>query len=246
MDASRYGDRIADRYDDQHPFVADVEAEVALLATLAAPGNRALELGVGTGRIAIPLAARGVAVTGIDISSRMLERLAQKPGGERVRAVLGDMGEVAVDGEFDLVYVVFNTFFGLTTQEAQVRCLQRVAARLAPGGKLLVEAFVPDASLFTRGQAFRTLHVGDDTVVAEASRHDAVAQRVDTNLIYLSHGKPVDVVPVRIRYAYVPELDLMARFAGLSLQARWAGFCNEPFGPTAGTHVSVYTRAIGG
>lgn len=245
MDPSAYGDRIADRYDDAHGFLGDVDPQVTLLAELAAPGNRALELGVGTGRVAIPLAARGVAVTGIDVSSRMLARLGAKPGGERVRAVLGDMAEVAVDGEFDLVFVVFNTFFGLTTQEAQIACLRHVAAHLAPGGKLVIEAFVPDAALFTRGQAFRTIAVGDDSVIAEASRHDPVTQRVDTNLVYLSHGKPVDVVPVRIRYAYVAELDLMARFAGLSLWARWAGWRKEPFGPGAGSHVSVYTRAAG-
>lgn len=177
MDGATYGERVADRYDDEHGMVGDDAPQVALLAELAAPGNRALELGVGTGRVALPLAARGVAVTGIDISPKMLARLAAKPGGDKVHAVLADMAEVPVDGEFDLIYVVASTFFGLLTQEAQLGCLTRAAARLAPGGKLLVEAFVPDPTLFTRGQAWRTRRVDDDRVIAEASRHDPPRSR---------------------------------------------------------------------
>jgi SAM-dependent methyltransferase len=241
MDSSTYGERIADRYDEGHKLLGSTSAEVELLVGLAAPGLRALELGVGTGRVAIPLAERGVAVTGIDSSPKMLAKLAAKPGGDKVRTVLGDMSEVAVDGPFDLVYVVFNTFFGLFTQEAQVDCLTRVAARLAPGGKLLIEAFVPGPARFTDGQTFRTVTVSDDRVVVEASRHDPITQRIDTALVYMTHGKPIDLVPIRIRYVHVAELDLMARVAGLSLHARWAGWNREPFGPGSGGHVSVYS-----
>jgi SAM-dependent methyltransferase len=213
---------------------------VELLAGLAAPGLRALELGVGTGAVAIPLAQRGVAVTGIDISPKMLARLAENPGGDKVRTVLGDMQEIGVEGSFDLVYAVSSTFYGLFTQEAQVECLTRAAARLAPDGKVLIEAFVPDPARFSGGQAFRTVSVGEDRVVAEASRHDPIAQRIDTSRLYLRQGQPVDMVPVRIRYVHVAELDLMARVAGLALHSRWAGWNREPFGPGAGMHVSVY------
>jgi SAM-dependent methyltransferase len=242
MDASTYGERVADRYDQEHPFLGYGEAQAALLAELAAPGNRVLELGVGTGRLALPLVQRGLSVTGIDSSPAMLARLAAKPGGDQVRTILGDMGEVGVTGEFDLIFVVFNTFFALLTQEAQIDCLARAAARLAPSGKLLIEAFVPDLARFTSGQAWRTLRVEDDRTVAESSRHDPITQRVDTNLLYFARDRPVDIVPIRIRYAHVAELDLMARVAGLALHARWAGWNREPFGAGAAKHVSVYTR----
>jgi SAM-dependent methyltransferase len=242
MDASTYGERVADRYDDEHRFLGDVAPQAALLAELAAPGNRVLELGVGTGRVALPLVERGLAVTGIDSSPAMLARLAAKPGGDKVRAVLGDMGDVGVAGDFDLIFVVFNTFFALLTQQAQIDCLARAAARLAPGGKLLIEAFVPDHRMFTSGQAWRVLRVEDDRVVTEASRHDAVTQRVDTNLVYFTQDRPADLVPIRIRYAHVAELDLMARVAGLALHARWAGWSKEPFSSGAAKHVSVYMK----
>jgi SAM-dependent methyltransferase len=241
MDSS-YGDRIAHRYDDQHGSLGSAEPPVTLLAELAAPGNRALELGVGTGRVALPLAERGISVTGIDCSAKMLARLAAKPSGDKVRALLGDMGEVEVDGEFDLIFVVSNTFFALLTQEAQIACLTRAAARLAPGGKLLLEAFVPDLTMFERNQRLRTVSLDDNHVLAEASRHDPITQRIDANQLYFAHGQPVDIVPIRLRYANVSELDLMARVAGLTLDARWAGWNKEPFGTGATTHVSVYTR----
>ena len=241
MDSS-YGDRVADRYDEQHGFLGSAAPTVALLAELAAPGNRALELGVGTGRVAIPLAERGVAVTGIDCSEGMLARLAAKPGGDKVRTILGDMKEVAVDGEFDLIYVVFHTFFALLTQAAQIACLERCAARLAPDGKLLLELFVPDLSKFEHNQRFWTRSVDKDHVWAEASRHDPIAQLVESNQLYFTHGAAVEIVPIKLRYANVPELDLMARVAGLTLQARWADWDKAPFGSGAGQHLSVYTR----
>ncbi|HEY2746582.1 MAG TPA: methyltransferase domain-containing protein [Polyangia bacterium] len=240
---SSYGDRVADRYDEQYGSLGSADATVALLAELAAPGNRALELGIGTGRVALPLAARGIAVTGIDCSEKMLARLAAKPGGDKVRTVLGDMGEVAADGEYDLVYVVFNTFFALLTQDAQIGCLERAAARLAPGGKLLVEVFVPDLTRFEHNVRWFPRRLDGDGVLAEASWHDPIAQRVDSNHIYLEQDQSVHIVPIKLRYANVPELDLMARVAGLALHARWAGWNKEPFGNGSQKHVSVYARA---
>ena len=245
MDASTYGERVADRYDDENRLVGAVaEDVVALLAELAAPGNRVLELGIGTGRVALPLAARGLAVTGIDSSPKMLARLTAKSGGDQVRAVLGDMEAVAVDGEYDLVFVVANTFFALLTQAAQIACLTRAAARLTPGGKLLIEAFVPDHAHFDKGQNWRTLRVDDERVVAEASQHDLVAQRVDTNLVYLTQDRTVDIVPIRIRYAHVAELDLMAHVAGLTLHARWAGWSKQRFGAASRQHLTVYAKPL--
>lgn len=241
MDPSSYGDRVADRYDDEHRPLGNTDVQIEILAELATPGNRVLELGIGTGRVALPLVERGLAVTGIDASSRMLARLAAKPGGERVHTVLGDMSEVDVDGEFDLIFCVANTFFGLLTQEAQIACLTRAAARLARGGKVLIEAFVPSHAVFTNGQAWRTIRVDDSRVVAEASRHDPITQRVDTNLLYLEQDRAVDIVPIRIRYAHVAELDLMARVSGLALHSRWADWVKTRFGGGAGMHVSVYT-----
>ena len=243
LDASTYGDRVADRYDDEYGPLGSDAPPVVLLAELAAPGRRVLELGVGTGRVALPLGERGLDVTGIDVSSRMLARLAAKPGGERVRCVLGDMSEVAVAGEFDLIYCVASTFFGLLTQEAQLGCLERAGRHLAPDGKLLLEAFVPDATIVTRGQTWRTKRVSDDGVVAEASRHDPIAQRIDSNVVYLERDRGVDIVPIRLRYAHVAELDLMARVAGLTLRSRFADWTRTPFGAGAAGHVSVYARS---
>jgi hypothetical protein len=166
------------------------------------------------------------------------ERIADRYDDEH--QVLGDVGQQGVAGEFDLIFCVASTFFGLLTQDAQIGCLTRAAARLAPDGKLLIEAFVP--TIFANGQGWRTVHVDDDRVVADASRHDPIAQRVDTNRLYLAQDRPVDIVPIRIRYAHVAELDLMARVAGLTLEARWAGWRKEPFGSGASTHVSVYSK----
>jgi SAM-dependent methyltransferase len=241
MDASSYGDRIADRYDDDYRSLGTTDPQILVLAELTAPGNRVLELGIGTGRVSLPLVERGIDVTGVDASSRMLDRLAAKPHGDKVHAFLGDMAEVSVAGQFDLIFCVANSFFGLLTQDAQIGCLTRAAERLAPGGKLLIEAFVPNLAMFTNGQSWRTRRVDDDRVIAEASQLDAIAQRVDTNVLYLEHGRAVDIVPIRIRYAHVAELDLMARVSGLVLHSRWADWSKAPFRSDSGMHVSVYT-----
>src|SRR6266511_3017464 len=149
-----YGDAIADVYDEWTgggPYGA-ADATVDFLARLAGEGGTALELGIGTGRIAIPLAARGVAVTGVDASARMIEKLRAKPGGADLPVTMGDMAQVPVEGSFDRVYVVASTLYCLTDQDSQLECLARAAARLRPGGHLVVEAFVPDPTRFDRGQ----------------------------------------------------------------------------------------------
>jgi len=241
-DARTYGDRIADVYDEMYGELFDSDATVAHLAELAGDG-RALELAVGTGRIALPLRQRGVDVTGIEISEAMVEKLRAKPGGTDIPIVMGDFGDVDVDGHFDLVFVVFNTLFALTTQDDQVNCFANVANHLTNGGVFVVEAFVPDSTRFTRHQTVGVDSLGPDRVHLEASRHDPVTQTVDSQQVVLRQGEPVEMYPVSIRYAYPSEMDLMARLAGLRLLNRWGGWGSEPFTSESKVHVSLYERA---
>jgi hypothetical protein len=201
-----------------------------------------VELGIGTGRIALPLAARGVDVRGVDASPQMVARLRAKPGGATIPVMIGDFGDLAVEGRFALVYVVFNTFFGLTTQEAQVRCFQRVAERLTDDGVFTLELFMPDMTRFANGQNFLTNRVGTDQVTLDASLHDPLTQRVTTQHIVLS-ASGVRLYPIQIRYAWPSELDLMARLAGLDLRHRWSNWRRDPWTAASGKHISVYGRA---
>ena len=237
--AATYGERIADVYDEWHGFLG--ESGVELLAELAGTG-RALELGVGTGRIAIPLAARGVETHGIDASPAMVARMRAKPGGERVAVTIGDFADVAAPGEFALVYVVFNTFFALLTQDEQVRCFQNVAGKLSAGGVFLIEAFVPDLSLYDHGQSVRAASITTDEVNIQASRLDPVAQTIMGQQV-IGGAKGVRFNPIKLRYAWPSELDLMARLAGLRLRERRGGWLREPFDARSAKHVSIYERA---
>jgi SAM-dependent methyltransferase len=236
---STYGDRIAAVYDDLYARL-DTEDCVEMLEELAV-GGRVLELGVGTGRVALPLAARGLAVTGIDASEAMVDRLRAKPDGGDVSVVIGDMADVAVSGTFSLVFAVFNTFFGLLTQEDQLRCVARVAERLTPGGRFVMEAFVPDLGRFDRGQRLATDAVGVDSVRIESAVHNPVEQRVEGATVVVGNGG-MRVLPHAIRYAWPSELDLMARIAGLRLEYRWGGWRREPFTGSSTRHVSVWVR----
>lgn len=237
--AETYGERYADTYDEWHDMPAGEAVEA--LRELAG-GGRALELGVGTGRVAIPLAAAGVEVHGIDASPSMVERMRAKPGGERVRVTMGDFADVDAEGQFSLVFVVFNTLFMLLTQEEQLRCFRNAAARLAPGGVFVVEAFFPDVSRYEGGQVVRTISLADDQVILEVSQHDAARQHVMSQRVVLGGGV-VSLFPIQIRYAWPSELDLMARLAGLRLRERRGGWRREPFDSRSGKHVSVYERA---
>jgi SAM-dependent methyltransferase len=242
FEPTAYGESIAAEYDTWPGTPPTAEATVAFLADVA-PGPRLLELGVGTGRIAIPLVERGFEVTGVDVSEAMVARLRTKPGGDRVAIAMGDMADVPVDGEFDLAYVVFNTLWGLTTQEAQVRCFASVARHLSPGGLFVVEAFVPDLGLFDRGQRVSAERVEIDLVQLATARHFSAEQRVVNQHVQLRPDGSIRFFPVEIRYAWPSELDLMARLAGLRLRDRFAGWEREPFEDASGTHVSVYERA---
>lgn len=240
-DPSTYGDRIADVYDEWFGAPEDAEAAAGFLSGLAGPGP-ALELGIGTGRVALPLLRRGTAVHGIDASEAMVERLRAKPGGGDVPVTFGDFAEVDVGDAFTLVHVVFNTFFALLTQEDQIRCFANVARRLDTGGMFVVQTFVPDPARFVSDQLARTKRVGADEAVLECSRHDPVRQRIDSqNVVMRESG--ARLYPVSIRYAWPPELDLMARLAGLRLRERWADWSRSPFNARSGGHVSVYERA---
>lgn len=231
-----YNERCADVYDQWFGYFD--EAAVDVLEGLAG-GGRALELGIGTGTVALPLAARGVEVHGIDSSEEMVARLRAKPGGDLIPVTLGDFSEVGVAGEFSLVFVVYNTLFALQTQDEQVRCFRSVAARLRPGGAFVVEAFVPDLAQLSAGRGVRLLHMTDDRVGIKIYEHDPVGQKLRSRHVVFTDGGS-RLFPVEVRYAWPSELDLMARLAGLRLRARWAGWRGEEFGARSEKHVSVY------
>lgn len=242
-----FGDRWADVYDERtarRPGPDAARAAVDGLAGLAG-GGRVLELGIGTGRIALGLVERGLEVHGIDASEAMLAELRRKPGGATVPVTMGDFADVEADGRFDLVFVAFNTLFALTTQDDQVRCFGNVARHLTDDGVFVIEAFVPDLGRFDRGQTVRALHVGADGVDLEATAHDAAAQTVTSQLIVVTEAG-IRLLPVHLRYAWPAELDLMARLAGLTLRERWAGWDRSPFTSASGAHVSVYGRPRAG
>jgi SAM-dependent methyltransferase len=237
-DAATYGERMAEVYDEWFAVPPDTEETVEFLSDLAGPGP-VLELGIGTGRVALPLAQRGHEVHGVDASEAMVEKLRAKSGDMPV--AIGDFAELDIEGEFSLVYVVFNTFFALLSQEDQVRCFSNVARRLGEGGVFVIEAFVPDMTRWDRDQRMEAHHVEDDSVILGVSRHDAVEQRVASNHLVVSEAG-VKMYPVRLRYAWPSELDLMARLAGLRLRERWGGWRREPFTASSVKHVSVYER----
>jgi SAM-dependent methyltransferase len=202
-----------------------------------------LELAIGTGRMALPLAATGLEICGIEGSPDMVAKLREKPGGSDIPVVIGDFADVAVDGPFDHVFLVFNTLFNLTSQEAQVRCFANVANCLAPGGTFLVETFVPDAESARSDQDVRTMNVGFNSVWIEAARHDRVGQKIDFQRMRITQAG-IRLVPLVIRYAWPAEIDLMARLAGLSLKHRWGGWKREPFTADSKMHVSVYEKRV--
>jgi SAM-dependent methyltransferase len=233
-----YGEHVAGVYDE---WYADYDSHaIDTLADLAR-GGRALELGIGTGRFALPLTAKNVEVHGIDAAPSMISRLRAKAGAERITITQGSFADVNVDGEFALVYIVFNTFFALTTQAEQVRCFRNVAAHLAPGGCFVMEAFVPDLGRFTGDQVNWATKVTTDEVQLDVGQHDAAAQRVMSQKVVITEGN-VRLYPVQIRYAWPSELDLMAQLAGLQLRDRWSSWKREPFSSESKQHISVYHK----
>ena len=235
-----YGDRIADVYDALYEETLDTHGAVETLAELAG-GGRVLELAIGTGRLALPLAQRGLEVHGIDASERMVEKLRTKPGGNGIPVTMGDFADVPVKGSYGLIFIAFNTLFALLTQEAQLRCFANAARHLTDDGVFVIEAFFPDLARFDRDQRAQATWVDPHRVMLDASRHNPVEQRVDSQHIVITEEE-TKLYPVSIRYAFPSELDLMARLAGLELRDRWGSWQREPFTGETGRHVSVYGR----
>jgi SAM-dependent methyltransferase len=235
-----FGADVADIYDNVAQRGDELET-VAFLEKLA-DGGPALELAIGTGRIALPLAGRGIRVDGIDLSPAMVARLRAKPGGDRLAVTIGDFADVDIAGTYRLIYVVFNTLFNLLTQGDQVRCFENVARHLADDGSFLVEATVPaDIYRLRNNQYVDAEAIGVDYVRLDVARHDPVNQLLEESHVALS-SKGVHLNPMVTRYAWPSELDLMARIAGLRLKGRWGGWNREPFTSTSSRHVSVYGR----
>jgi SAM-dependent methyltransferase len=236
-----FDETVAADYDDpademnQAPAIDPV---VDMLERLA-EGGRALELAVGTGRIALPLAARGVPVAGIERSRAMVARLRAKPGGTDVPVAVGDLATTVVDGGFSLVYLVYNTIMNLTTQSAQVECFRNAAAHLRPGGAFLVEVMVPDLQRLPPGETVHPFHVGRDRWGFD--EYDIATQGLVSHHLSIADGR-ADQVSIPFRYVWPAELDLMARIAGLRLRERWGGWHGEPFTSDSRQHVSVWEK----
>jgi SAM-dependent methyltransferase len=233
-----YGDQIAAAYDDIETRGLDTDGAVSMLAELAG-GGLSLELGIGTGRIAVPLAARGVSVHGVEISDAMIRRLRERPGGDSIPVIRGDLADVPVESSYRLIYIVFNTIFFLQTQEDQVRCFGNAAKHLGDNGLFVVEAS-DMIGVAAHGQV-RMSMLEADRVQFDAVQHDPVEQRFDVQRVVVTESG-IQLYPVRLRYAWPSELDLMARLAGLRLRQRWGGWRGEPFKSEGSLHVSIYER----
>jgi len=239
--AMSFDEDAAENY-DADPDVsqrANTSATVAFLEQLAG-GGPALELAIGTGRVALPLAARGIRVDGIDFSPAMVAKLRAKPGGDQIAVTMGNFADVPVQGTYRLIYVVFNTLFNLLTQDDQVRCFENVATHLTDDGAFVVEAFVPTYLTRLRSDQYVDAEaIAVNEVRLDVGRHDPVTQRLEESHVVLSR-EGVRVYPIVARYAWPSELDLMARIAGLRLKERWAGWNRELFTSASTNHISVY------
>jgi SAM-dependent methyltransferase len=239
-DPTAYGRRAADDYDLVYGDAFDTEGAVECLAGLAEDGP-VLEWGVGTGRLALGLAQRGLEVHGLDSSREMLGVLAAKPGGDEIATTVGDFSKTRVAGEFALVVLAINTLFALPDQESQVRCFANAAEHLRPGGRFVVEAWIPDLASFTRNERVSQREIGGDEVAIVLARHAPSTQQIEVTQIQMSE-RGCRFFPMRHRYAWPAELDLMARIAGMRLEHRYAGWRKEPFTALSPSHVSVYVR----
>jgi len=237
--ADTYGERIADVYDSW--YAAFDERCIDLLAEFARGGS-ALELGIGTGRIALPLRQRGVDVHGVDASPAMVAKLRAKRGGDAIPVAMATFADFSLDERFALAYIAFNTFFAPVTQEEQIRCMETVARHLSPGGRFVIEAFVPDLARFVSNQTVRVVGLESSEVRIDASLLDVTDQRITSQHIVLTE-RGTRLYPVTLRYVWPSEMDLMARIAGLRLEHRWADWERTPFARDSSKHISVYQRS---
>jgi SAM-dependent methyltransferase len=241
-DDGYFDERVAASYDDDAADMYDpavLEPAIDFLAGLAGDG-RALELGVGTGRIALPLAERGVEVHGIDLSQAMLAKLRAKPGADRIGLTLGDFATSAVDGPFRLAYLVFNTIGNLTTQEAQVACFRNAAGHLEPGGCFVIEMMMPALQRLPPGETVRPFHVSERYWGFD--EYDVATQGLVSHHLTIRDDGTAEHVSMPFRYVWPAELDLMAELAGMRLRERWGGWRREPFTNDSDTHVSVWEK----
>jgi SAM-dependent methyltransferase len=240
-EAAAYGNAWAEVYDEITGDLPGRDECVTFLARLAGNGP-ALELAIGTGRIALPLRERGVEVHGIEASEAMVTRLRAKPGGRDIPVTIGDMADVAVEGTYPLIYLVANSIFFLLTQEKQIRCFANAAQHLAPGGAFVIEAFVLDIARYDHlGQWVGVAAVENNGLRLNAALLDVATQRIRSQHVLLTE-QGVRLLPNELRYAWPAELDLMSRLAGLRLRGRWADWMQEPFTSASGRHVSVYVK----
>jgi SAM-dependent methyltransferase len=244
MPEDYFGERVAERYDDPTDEMFQptaVDPVVDFLAGLAGNGA-ALELGIGTGRIALPLAQRGIRVHGIDLSEAMVARLRAKPGGEQIGVTIGDFATTTVEGTFSLAYLVFNTINNLTTQDEQVACFQNVAAHLEPGGCFVIEVGVPPLRKLPPGETVRAFTVSPTRLGFD--EYDVVSQGLISHH-YLVIDGGLEALSIPFRYVWPAELDLMARLAGMKLRDRFGGWKGEPFTSDSTKHVSVWEKPAG-
>jgi SAM-dependent methyltransferase len=236
-----FDERVASKYDDRYARLAEpdvVDPMVDVLFELA-EGGAALEFGVGTGRIALPLARRGVEVHGIELSRAMVARLRVKPGAESIGVTIGDFASTRVEGSFSLVYLVANTIMNLTTQDEQVACFLNAAAHLKPGGCFVIEVLVPGLQRLPPGEIYQPfdvspIHLGFD-------EYDIARQGLISHHYWVNDGK-VEVFSPPFRYVWPSELDLMARLAEMKLRERWEGWTRDPFTSDSTKHVSVWEK----
>ncbi|HEY6627917.1 MAG TPA: class I SAM-dependent methyltransferase [Acidimicrobiia bacterium] len=242
-DTGTYGQRWAPFYDSIYEEID--HATISFLRALAGTPPRALELAVGSGRVALPLLEAGVAVTGIDISDEMVALLRAKPGADRIRVVMGDFADVAVEEQFPLVYLPFNTLFALLDQARQVECFRNVARALEPGGRFVLDTFLPDLSRYDHlGTRMGVSSISSNEAHAyELAIHDPLAQTVVSHQVRRLEDGSTVVLPVTVRYAWPSEMDLMGQLAGLELEERWGWYDRRPFNERSGQHVSVYRKS---
>ncbi len=240
-DDGYFDERAAARYDESTAEMfapAAVAPVVDLLAELAGSG-RALELGIGTGRIALPLAQRGVPVHGIELSKAMVAKLRAKPGGERIGVTIGDFATTTAQGKFSLAYLVFNTIMNLTTQAAQVACFRNVAAQLEPGGCFVIEAMLPEIQRLPPGETIRAFHVSETRWGFD--EYDVATQALTSHHFWVADGR-VERSSIPFRYVWPSELDLMAQLAGMTLRERWGGWKRQPFTGDSRKHISIWEK----
>jgi SAM-dependent methyltransferase len=242
MPEDHFGEQVAARYDESSAYMFDaavVEPTVDFLAELAGDGP-VLELGIGTGRIALPLAQRGVRVHGIDLSEAMVARLRAKPGSDDIEVTIGDFATTTVEGSFSLAYLVYNTIMNLTTQDEQVACFENVSAQLAPGGCFVIEVGMPDLQRLPPGESFRPFHVGENHIGFD--EYDVLNQGLVSHHLSRDADGSFRRSSGPFRYVWPSELDLMARIAGLRLRERWSGWKREPFTSESTELVAVWEK----